>query len=89
MAKKLSLMPYAQAEVYTDTEGNTVLRSYSTDVIILSPEGWLVCTGLYSATTRKHISAFMREYTPYDYQFAKKAFEGRYTINIYTGEVID
>ena len=84
--RKLDTMPYAQAQVEFD--GYTfILRSYNTIVLELDLDGWLKCNGLYSATTRKHISAFMREYTKHDYYFAKKAYEGGYIINIHTGEV--
>ena len=56
----LKTMPYAQATIIS-TEDTLILRSYSTDVIIIS-DGWMTCTGIYSQTTRKHISAFMREH---------------------------
>jgi predicted adenine nucleotide alpha hydrolase (AANH) superfamily ATPase len=35
----------------------------------------LVVTGLISATTRKHISAFVQEYCGCDYAIAKKCFK--------------
>ena len=85
--RKLSAMPYVQAQIRNYPETATViLQSYATDVIIIS-DGVMTVTGLYSATTRKHISAFMRE-IGLDYQTAKKAFEGNYKFDIYTGEVI-
>lgn len=87
--KKLDRMPYANAHVEIDNHGNTYLFSYKTLVCELSNDGWFTCHGLYSATTRKHISAFMREYTRFDYQFAKNTYlEGIY-INVETGEVED
>lgn len=85
--RKLASMPYAQACVREYPEQATViLQSYSTDVVIIK-DGVMTVTGLYSATTRKHISAFMRE-IGLDYQTAKKAYEGGYKFDIYTGEVI-
>ena len=86
---KLTFMPYSQATVIIDDENNIILRSYTTNVVYLNKEGWLTVTGLYSMTTRRHIGAFMKEYTPFDFAFAKKAYEGKYSINIYTGEIVD
>lgn len=84
----LSTMPYAQAKVLIMDNGNIILRSYYTDVILLQADGWLTINGLYSATTRKHIGAFMREYAKADYQLAKQLYTDGYTYNIYTGEVV-
>ena len=89
MIKKLTFMPYAQATVIIDDDNNITLRSYNTDVIYLDKEGFLTVTGLYSMPTRKDIGAFMREYTPFSFAFAKKAYEGNYKINIYTGEIVE
>ena len=89
ITKKLSHMPYAQARVEIDENGGIYLVSYSTTVIIIDPQGWLSCTGTYSATTRKHISAFMHEYgNGASYYTAKKCYEDNAIYNIYTGEII-
>lgn len=49
-------------------EGESInLISYTTRVITIYHEGgkrFVECTGTYSATTRKHISWFLREYAP-------------------------
>ena len=82
----LKSMPYAQATVIITDE--IVLRSYQTDVIIVTAEGWLICTGTYSATTRRHIGAFMREYGYGDYQTAKMLYKEGMKLNIHTGEVV-
>jgi hypothetical protein len=82
----LKSMPYAQATVIITDE--IVLRSYQTDVIIVTADGWLVCTGTYSATTRRHIGAFMREYGYGDYQLAKMLYKDGMKMNIHTGEVV-
>ena len=93
--KKLSAMPYAQAHVEIDEDGNTYLFSYVTCVIELTADGWLTCTGTYSQTTRKHIGAFMHEYIKWpngdcgDYYTAKHCYEGNYRLNINTGEIED
>lgn len=83
----LSAMPYAQATIHKHDDGTIVLISYSTPVAYIEADGWLYIRGLYSATTRKHIGAFVREYAHIDYQTAKRIYEDGYGYNIYTGEV--
>ena len=87
--KKLTAMPYAQAHIEIDDNNNILLFSYVTLVASITDDGWLTVYGLHSMTTRKHISAFMREYGGgvLDYYSAKAAYEGDYRINIHTGEV--
>lgn len=93
--KKLTRMPYAQAHVEIDDQGNIYLFSYVTLVASLDKDGWLEIYGLYSMTTRHHISAFMREYVEYpnrecgEYCQAKRLYEQNIRLNIYTGEVED
>ena len=85
--KPLSHMPYAQAGVIVRPK-ETVLVSYETEVCRLDNNGWLTCTGTYSQTTRKHISAFMKEYcSPFTYHDAKTCYENNLAVNILTGEV--
>ena len=86
---KLTFMPYAQATVIIDNDNNITLRSYNTNVVYLENDGFLTVTGLYSMTTRRHIGAFMKEYTNRDFSLAKMCYEGRYKYNIYTGEIVD
>lgn len=86
--EKLAFMPYANAYVIINDENTKILISYTTEVCSLTSDGWFSITGLYSATTRKHISAFMKEYTDYGYYTAKEAYEGGYDINLYTGEIL-
>lgn len=86
--KKLSRMPSAQAGVILK-DGSANLISYDTLVCTIDSEGWLTCTGTYSATTRKHIGAFMREYAPNEsYCTAKRCYEQDEAYNIRTGEVM-
>lgn len=87
MEKNLSAMPYAQAKVIIMDNGNIVLRSYYTDAAMIRSDGWLTINGLYSATTRKHISAFVKEYANISYQLAKQLYNDKMRYNIYTGEV--
>ena len=92
--KSLKYMPYAQAHVedwYPYDVPRTVLWSYTTQVVKVVKGHWVSCSGLYSMTTRKHISAFMREYFP---QLDGKGFQiikgiaGRgVELNIDTGEI--
>ena len=87
--KVLSAMPYAQAHVRIDDNGSVYLISYTTLVAEIDPEGWLRVYGLYSRTTRRHISAFVREYADCDYSLAKLIYEDDMVYNILTGEVLD
>lgn len=89
MKKKLSVMPYAQAHVYIDSFGDIHLISYTTIVAKLTHNGLLIVYGLYSATTRRHIGAFMREYLNSSYQTAKALFESGMAMDTRTGELID
>lgn len=85
--KRLDFMPYAQAGIVRDKDG-THLISYSTRVITINNQGWMICTGTYSATTRKHIGAFLKECgNGAIYYDAKFCYENDSAYNIYTGEV--
>lgn len=80
-------MPYAQAQT-REYLGMRILQSYSTDVIIVK-NGLLQCTGLYSMTTRKHISAFLWEYYPCISFNMVKAIAGTgKRLDVMTGEVL-
>ena len=90
MVRSLRKMPYAQAKTrdYSDIgKDMRVLQSYNTDVIIVE-DGWLECTGLYSMTTRKHISAFLWEYYPQiTFQMVKAIAGTGKKLDIPTGNV--
>lgn len=82
----LSLMPYAQAGVMVEDD-RIILISYTTPVIFLWVDKrghrCMDCSGTYSATTRKHIGAFLREYCPeVCYYDAKRAFKAQGTFDI-------
>lgn len=83
--KKLSAHPYAQCEIIT-APAYAACKSYNTIVATID-EGWLIIHGLYSQTTKRHISAFVKEYANLSYQIAKMLYEDRCKYNIYTGEV--
>lgn len=94
----LKKMPYAQAKVQLLETGVNLrcnLISYTTCVAHIIDGGWLLVNGLYSATTRKHLSAFASEYCDANYSIIKKCYEKNLAYNIYdkifmdreTGEV--
>ncbi|MGN1328592.1 MAG: hypothetical protein ACI4V4_02725 [Eubacterium sp.] len=82
--RKLEKMPYAQAIVREYSDGD-VLQSYDTDVIIhhsylnadCTTSDTYDITGLYSMSTRKHISAYAAEhglsYKDFKYAYDKNA----------------
>ena len=86
MVRSLRYMPYAQAKVWDGSMKGyeqIILTSYSTDVIIVTGN-YMRCTGLYSMTTRKHISAFLREYYPHISFYDVKEIAGRDDLRIDT-----
>lgn len=88
MIKKLNSHPYSQCHVEIDCSGGIHFISYKTEVITIRPAGWLTCYGLYSATTRKQIEWFMREYcSPLTFHDAKRCYCENMQINIHTGEI--
>ena len=93
MRVKLTSMPYAQAAVQIHNSSREHFRctliSYTTAVAHIIEGGWVIVNGLYSATTRKHLSAFAREYCKTDYYTLKKCYEKNLAYNIYTKEFFD
>ena len=82
MTEKLKFMPYAQAHIVRNPNA-VVLVSYRTAVAAIIG-GQLVCKGLYSATTRRHIGAFCKQFST-TYQVAKKCFTDKLQYDIVTG----
>ena len=90
MFKKLKFMPYAQAQVRILDNGEIALCSYDTMVATISDKGWLYIRGLYSATTRKHLKAFCKEYCGFDtFSTIRLLAKEQMLMNIHTGEIID
>ena len=92
--RKLSYMPYAQAQIreYRKSDGDDfnvdVLQSYATDVLVIDYDGHFIkCYGLYSRTTIKHISSFMRE-KGLNYFIAKNCVLDNKIYDFVTGEYI-
>ena len=85
---KLKNHPYAQCSVRVYLDGSVVFTSYNTDVIYIDKSGWLSVSGLYSATTRKQIGYFLKEYVPQlSYYDIKCLYYSNHMINIHTGEI--
>ena len=82
----LKAMPYAQAKIRRDTN-RVALISYATTVCEIIG-GVLVVHGLYSMTTRRHISAFMREFG-LDYYIAKACYERGLGFDIVAREFVE
>ena len=89
MMKVLKSMPYAQAKVDV-TNGEVTLISYETYVATIDKNHVLWISGLYSATTRKHIKAFIAEYVPFPigYKDIKWLATNPYGLDLDTGEPV-
>ena len=83
MYRKFDDHKAASAWIY-ETENEISLISYSTRVITMKKgkDIQVECTGTYSATTRKHIGWFVREFMPdlSYYDMKNIAFKGFVTI---------
>lgn len=85
MIRRFEAHKSAQCYIKEYDNGNKVLVSYRTEVVIIE-ENWVEVTGLYSMTTRRHIGWFMAEIGE-TYQFAKTLYENHVKFNLVTGEV--
>ena len=89
MIKKLKTMPYAQAHIEINDDIYYLFSYFTLVATVRYEDGdkWIKCYGLYSATTRKHISAFAKEH---DVQFTDfKEIAGRpFEMNMMTGEIL-
>ena len=81
---KLEKMPYAQARVRRYDNGEILLVSYVTTVAAIDKDGWLTVYGLYSNTTRRHLSAFAAEYCGTDYYTLKTCYVDGLLYNVNT-----
>lgn len=79
---------HAAAKINYYENGSFELVSYSTIVATVDKNGWLHVNGLYSRTTIKHLSWFMKMCGS-SYQTAKQLLTDNMDMNIYTGEVVD
>lgn len=87
--RNLSDHASAQCCVKLFDNGDIVLRSYATDVLYCRNENnTMICTGTYSATTRKHIGWFLREYAPsVSYADVRDAYDHDEAIVLYPGRI--
>lgn len=86
VSRRLDLMPYAQAGIIERADG-VQLVSYET-IVAEIVDGWLHCYGTFSASTRRHIGAWLREVAPsLNYHDAKRCFADSVEMNVNTGEV--
>jgi hypothetical protein len=69
----LEYLPYGQAHIIRHSNGDIDLISYTTRVASILSNGNIQCYGLFSATTRKHISAFAKQFN-YCYNDFKQAY---------------
>lgn len=79
MRKRLNNHASAQCHVVIDKEGIHFI-SYTTRVISIvrkAGERLVECTGTYSATTRKQIGWFLKEYAPDLSYYDMKAIVGK------------
>ena len=85
--------PAAQAYVVRDGNNtNYALVSYTTTVAVVDDASWLTVRGLYSRTTIKHLSWFMKLLSQVydvrlDYQLAKQLYTDGVRMNLLTGEI--
>lgn len=81
--RKLTAHASANCRVRVYDNGDLVLQSYATDVIYYDKaHDRVFCTGLYSMTTRKHITWFLREYIPLlGYEEVKCAYVDGIAVN--------
>ena len=85
---KLKNHPYSNCSVRVLLDGSIVFTSYNTDVIYIDKDGCLYVSGLYSATTRKQIGYFLKEYVPFlSFQDIKSLYCNKCLLNIYTAEI--
>ena len=83
--KRLDNMPYAQAGIISRPDGSQLV-SYET-IVAEIVDNWLHVYGTFSASTRRHIGAYLKEVAPsLCYHDAKRAYEKDIEINVLTGE---
>ena len=86
--KKFNAHPQANGGI-PETENGIALQSYATIVATIDNDGWLTIHGLYSRTTIRHISWFVKEFANLTYQTAKRLYVDGYRYNIHTGEIAE
>lgn len=87
ISRKLKRHQYSQCEVLSNSVGDMVFRSYTTDILFITRDGYVFCTGLYSKTTRRQLSWFLSEYyTGLDYHGVANMYYNNEIYNCLTNE---
>ena len=66
MTNNMKYCPYGSCYATRNDDGSVTLTSYRTKILTVTADGWvnfhydLTCT----ATTRKHVGCFLKEYAP-------------------------
>ncbi len=85
--KPLAYCPYGSCGIIYNGK-DTMLKSYETFVLKKDSNGFVQCTGVYSRTTMKHISAWLKEIASnISYHTMKKCYLDNVAINAETGEI--
>lgn len=89
MKKTLSAHPYSQCSVIV-TEDQITFVSYATPVVIIDKQGYVHALPAFScsATTRKQVGWFLREYTGIDYQYLRNHARAGLAVHGINGDCI-
>lgn len=87
---KLSSHPYSQCYVVLFDNGTIQLVSYTTPVAEIHPNGYVQALPYFncSATTRKQVGWFLKEYTAITYSYLKQAALRGCMVHAQNGDVI-
>ena len=83
--KKLEAHRYSQCHIEADTEAGIItFYSYNTPVVYIGVDGYVYPLPFFrcSATTRKQVGYFLKEYTCTDYMSVKNAYLTGYVVHM-------
>lgn len=88
--KTLSEHKYSQCHVVLFDDGTVQLISYTTPVVEIRTNGYVYALPCFncSATTRKQVGWFLREYTDINYMYLKNAALQGYAVHACNGNII-
>lgn len=88
--EKLTAHPFSQCHIAVD-DNMTIFVSYRTPVVVIDGNGYVHAMNMiyWSATTRRQISWFLREYTGISYATLRDAAREGLAIHSQYGDVID
>lgn len=89
--KCLANHPYSQCHVNEYEDGTIEFVSYATKVVIIRPDEYMYALPAFScsATTRKQVGWFLREYAPsVSYSFLKEHERHGWAVHRYNGDFI-